>query len=103
LGPKERTFIERDVAVLTSSYSNSYNNDAYSMSKAGKRDRFAIAAKSNTGLLFGYVFSNGNGTWSVERAGKKLREVYASIDEAAKALIALTSKPSARCLRRQSP
>ena len=62
----------------------------YSMSKAGS-DRFAIASKSNTRLLLGYVFSNRNGTWSIERTGKKLRQVYASIDEAAKALIGFAS------------
>jgi hypothetical protein len=40
--------------------------------------------KSNTRLLLGYLFSNGNGTWSIERTGKSFRQVYASIDEAAK-------------------
>jgi hypothetical protein len=62
----------------------------YSIGKAGS-DRFAIAPKGNTLRLLGYVFSNGNGTWSAERTGKKLRQVYASIDEAAKALLAFAS------------
>ena len=57
----------------------------YSMMRAGKGDRFAIGTKSNQRLLFGYVFSNGNGTWSAERAGKKMSGVYASIHDAAKA------------------
>ena len=69
--------------------SKNYHDRSYSMHKAGS-DRFAIAATSNTRLL-GYVFSNGNGTWSVERSGKKLRQVYGSIDEAAKALITFAS------------
>ena len=61
----------------------------YWVSKAGC-DRFAIVSKHKRFLL-GYVFSNGNGTWYVERTGKRLGQVYASIDEAAKALIAFAS------------
>ena len=86
------TVTKSDSAVWTSQYA-SYDMP-YSMMRAGKGDRFAIGTKSNQRLLFGYVFSNGNGTWSAERAGKKLRGVYASIHDAAKALIAFP--PTAR-------
>lgn len=57
------------------------------MTRVGKGDRFAISAKARPHVVLGYVFSNGNATWSVEkRSGKKLREVYATIEDAAKAL-----------------
>ena len=70
---------------------NGYNvNLPYAISKAGK-DCYAIAGKNNLSRVFGYVVSNGNGTWSITRAGKKLRQVYASIDEAAKALLRFAS------------
>ena len=61
-------------------------DSAFTMTRMGKGDRFAIAAKTHPEVLLGYVFSNGNGTWSVERDGKKLPEGYATIGEAAKAL-----------------
>ena len=70
---------------------NGYNvNLPYAISKAGK-DCFSIAGKNNLSRVFGYVVSNGNGTWSIERTGKSFRQVYASIDEAAKALLRFAS------------
>ena len=71
--------------MFTNDCGDYYVNLPYAMSKSGK-DCFAIAGKNNMSCVLGYVVSNGNGTWSIARAGKKLRQVYASIDEAAKAL-----------------
>ena len=52
--------------------------------------------------MIGYIFSNGNGTWSIERKGQKLSDAYDSIDEAATTLIALASKrPVVAQARRQ--
>jgi hypothetical protein len=76
--------------VFTNDYRDYYVNLPYAMSKAGK-DCFAIAGKNNMSCVLGYVVSNGNGTWSIERTGKSFRQVYASIDEAAKALLRFAS------------
>ena len=76
--------------MFANDYGDYYVNLPYAMSKAGK-DCFAIAAKNNMSRVFGYVVSNGNGTWSITRAGKKLRQVYTSIDDAAKALMRFAS------------
>ena len=42
--------------------------------------------------MIGYVYSNGDGTWLVERKGQKVPDTYNSIDQAATALMALASK-----------
>jgi hypothetical protein len=76
--------------VFTNHCGDYYVNLPYAISKAGK-DCFAIAAKNNMSRVFGYVVSNGNGTWSITRTGKKVRQVYASIDDAAKALLRFAS------------
>ena len=71
-----------------------YPNKTYSIWKAGKGDRFSVAAKGFAHPVIGYVYSNGNGTWSIERKGETLPGTYNSIDQAATALMALASKRS---------
>ena len=85
------TFIKRVGSVVFEPFGMNFGEMPYSITRAGKGDRFAIAAKNNHRLVLGYVVSNRNGTWSALRAGKRLRQGYASIDEAAKALIAFAS------------
>jgi hypothetical protein len=64
----------------------------YDIWQAGKGDRFSVAAKGFAHPVLGYVYSNGNGTWSIERKGEKLAGTYDTIDQAATALMALASK-----------
>ena len=42
--------------------------------------------------MIGSVYSNGNGTCSIERKSKKLPDTYNAIDQAATELMALVSK-----------
>jgi hypothetical protein len=69
-----------------------FRDTPYSIWKAGKGDRFTVAAKGLAHQVIGYVYSNGDGTWSIERKGQKLPDTYNSIDQAATALMALASK-----------
>jgi hypothetical protein len=64
----------------------------YAISKAGKGDRFSVAAKGFAHPVIGYVFSNGNGTWSIEHKGETLTGTHNTVDRAASALMALASK-----------
>jgi hypothetical protein len=70
----------------------SFPDRQYAIWKAGKGDRFSVAAKGFAHPVIGYLFSNGDGTWSIERKGQKLPGTYSSIDQAATALMALASK-----------
>jgi hypothetical protein len=75
---------------------------SYSIWKAGKGDRFSIAAKGFARPLLGYVVSNGNGTWSIEHKGQKLRDTYDTLDQAATAIVALDSgRPGAQAQRQK--
>ena len=79
-----------------------FRDTPYSIWKAGKGDRFSVAAKGFAHPVIGYVYSNGDGTWSIERKGEKLAGTYNSIDQAATALLALASKrPVAAKTQRQ--
>jgi hypothetical protein len=69
-----------------------FPNRPYAIWKAGKGDRFSVAAKGFVHPVIGYVHSNGDGTWSVERKREKLAGTYDTIDQAATALMALASK-----------
>jgi hypothetical protein len=69
-----------------------FRDTPYSIWKAGKGDRFSVAAKGFAHPVIGYVYSNNNGTWAIERKGETLPGTYNSIDQAATALIALASK-----------
>jgi len=74
----------------------------YAISKAGKGDRFSVAAKGFAHPVIGYVFSNGNGTWSIEHKGETLPGTHNTVDKAASALMALASKrPVAKAQRQK--
>jgi hypothetical protein len=80
-----------------------YPDKAYSIWRAGKGDRFSVAAKGFEHPVLGYVLSNGNGTWSIEHKGENLPYTYSSMDQAATALITLASKrASARARRKRA-
>jgi hypothetical protein len=69
-----------------------FRDRPYAIWKAGKGDRFSVAAKGFAYSVIGCVYSNGDGTWSIERKGEKLPDTYNSIDQAATALVACASK-----------
>jgi hypothetical protein len=71
---------------------SNFRDRPYAIWKAGKGDRFSVAAKGFAHPVIGYVYSNGNGTWSIEHKGETLPGTYNTIDQAATALMALASK-----------
>jgi hypothetical protein len=75
---------------------------SYSIWKAGKGDRFSVAARGFERPVIGYIFSNDNGTWSLDYKGQKLRGTYDTIDQAATAIVALASgRPVAQAQRQK--
>jgi hypothetical protein len=62
---------------------------SYFIWKAGV-DRFAVSEQKPTRPVLGYIASNHNGSWSVERQGQTVAGTFCSIDAAVKALITLS-------------